>query len=155
MVLFYDHMATLPDECRFVWQAKPSFAKYAFLLNRYVVPSVMILVLCGKYKYGRGWSTSSAYEGLGLSDEQRPAVSDRNSRISSESPLMHHPNIRTFTIHVQVSVHPIRDRNDGRGLHRLRQCSGTAPSCGVMAGRRGVSGLNPSRLLKIEAFNVS
>lgn len=50
VVLFYDHLITLPDECRFVWKAKPSFAKYAFLLNRYAVLSVMVLVLpatCG------------------------------------------------------------------------------------------------------------
>ena len=47
VVLFYDHLITLPDECRFVWKAKPSFAKYAFLLNRYAVLSVMVLVLPG------------------------------------------------------------------------------------------------------------
>ena len=47
VVLFYDHIMTLPDEYRFVWKAKSSFAKYAFLLNRYVVPSVMFLVLFG------------------------------------------------------------------------------------------------------------
>jgi hypothetical protein len=47
VVLFYDHLITFPDECRFVWRAKPSFAKYAFLLNRYTVPSVMLLVLPG------------------------------------------------------------------------------------------------------------
>jgi hypothetical protein len=47
VVLFYDHIMTLPDEHRFVWKAKPSFAKYAFLVNRYVVPSVMLLVLSG------------------------------------------------------------------------------------------------------------
>jgi len=48
VVLLYDHIITLPDEYRFVWKANPSFAKYAFLLNRYVVPSVMLLVLSGK-----------------------------------------------------------------------------------------------------------
>ena len=47
VVLLYDHIITLPDEYRFVWKANPSFAKYAFLLNRYVVPSVMLLVLSG------------------------------------------------------------------------------------------------------------
>lgn len=50
MVLFYDHLLTFPDECRFVWKAKTSFAKCAFLLNRYAVLSVMLLILpatCG------------------------------------------------------------------------------------------------------------
>ena len=54
VVLLYDHIITLPDEYRFVWKANSSFAKYAFLLNRYVVPSVMLLVLCGKLKRGNG-----------------------------------------------------------------------------------------------------
>lgn len=47
VVLFYDHLRTLPDERRFVWDAKPSFAKYGFLLNRYAVLCVMVLVLPG------------------------------------------------------------------------------------------------------------
>ena len=47
VVLLYDHIITLPDEYRFVWKANSSFAKYAFLVNRYVVPSVMLLILCG------------------------------------------------------------------------------------------------------------
>jgi len=53
VVLFYDHLITLPDECRFVWKAKSSFAKYAFLLNRYAVLSVMVLVLPGMCKSGK------------------------------------------------------------------------------------------------------
>ncbi|KAF9649460.1 hypothetical protein BDM02DRAFT_1819799 [Thelephora ganbajun] len=52
VVLLYDHVITLPDEYRFVWKAKPSFAKYAFLLNRYVVPSVMLLVLSATCGFG-------------------------------------------------------------------------------------------------------
>ena len=47
VVLFYDHLMTLQDEYRFVWMAKPSFAKFAFLLNRYAVPSAMLLTLIG------------------------------------------------------------------------------------------------------------
>ena len=47
VVLLYDHIMTLPDEYRFVWKAKASFAKYAFLLNRYIVPCVMLIVLTG------------------------------------------------------------------------------------------------------------
>ena len=47
VVLLYDHLMTLPDEYRFVWKAKKSFAKYAFLLNRYAVPSAMLLTLTG------------------------------------------------------------------------------------------------------------
>ena len=55
VVLLYDHIMTLPDEYRFVWKAKPSFAKYAFLLNRYIVPSVMLLVLSGMSYAGMEW----------------------------------------------------------------------------------------------------
>jgi hypothetical protein len=47
VVLLYDHIITLPDEYRFVWKARPSFAKYAFLVNRYAVPAVMVLMLSG------------------------------------------------------------------------------------------------------------
>lgn len=47
IVLLYDHLITLPDEYRFIWKAKSSFAKYAFLLNRYAVLSVMMLALPG------------------------------------------------------------------------------------------------------------
>lgn len=50
VVLLYDHLITLMDEYRFVWKARPSFAKYAFLLNRYVVLSVMVLILPGTCK---------------------------------------------------------------------------------------------------------
>lgn len=52
VVLLYDHLITLPDECRFVWKAKPSFAKYAFLLNRYAVLCVMVLVLPATCRIG-------------------------------------------------------------------------------------------------------
>jgi hypothetical protein len=58
VVLLYDHLITLPDECRFVWKAKKSFAKYAFLLNRYAVPSVMVLVLPGMCETKRKWTVA-------------------------------------------------------------------------------------------------
>ena len=50
VVLFHDHITTFPDEYWLVWKAKISFVKCAFLLNRYVVPSVMLLVLSGTSK---------------------------------------------------------------------------------------------------------
>ena len=61
VVLLYDHIITLPDEYRFVWKANTSFAKYAFLLNRYVVPSVMLLVLAGKSETRERIDNSSAH----------------------------------------------------------------------------------------------
>ena len=48
MVLLFDHLITLADEYRFVWKARTSFAKYAFLLNRYAVLCVMVLILPGE-----------------------------------------------------------------------------------------------------------
>ena len=64
VVLLYDHIITLPDEHRFVWKANPSFAKFAFLLNRYVVPSVMLLVLSGMSETRERLDNSSAHGGF-------------------------------------------------------------------------------------------
>jgi len=64
VVLLYDHIITLPDEYRFVWKANSSFAKYAFLLNRYVVPSVMLLVLSGTSETRERMDDSSAHGGF-------------------------------------------------------------------------------------------
>lgn len=75
VVLFYDHILTLPDEHRFVWKAKASFAKHAFLLNRYVVPSVMLLVLSGTSKTRKRMVNSSAHE-----EFDAPAISDLRFR---------------------------------------------------------------------------
>lgn len=40
-ILIYDHILTLRSEWSLIWRAPPSFAKYAFLLNRYLVPGCM------------------------------------------------------------------------------------------------------------------
>ena len=69
VVLLYDHIITLPDEYRFVWKANPSFAKYAFLLNRYVVPSVMLLVLSGTFETRERMGDSSAHGGVDPFDD--------------------------------------------------------------------------------------
>jgi hypothetical protein len=37
-----DHLLTLPDEIALIWRSPPSFAKYDFLLNRYLVPVVLV-----------------------------------------------------------------------------------------------------------------
>ncbi|KAI5115927.1 hypothetical protein M0805_009863 [Coniferiporia weirii] len=42
VMLLYDHVLSFDDEVRLVWQAKPSFAKKAFLLNKYLVPVVLL-----------------------------------------------------------------------------------------------------------------
>ncbi|KAL5528244.1 hypothetical protein ACEPAF_7380 [Sanghuangporus sanghuang] len=42
VVMLYDHILTFSEEVRLVWQAKPSFAKWLFLANRYLVPMMLI-----------------------------------------------------------------------------------------------------------------
>jgi hypothetical protein len=66
VVLLYDHLITFPDEYRFVWKARTSFAKYAFLLNRYAVLCVMVLVLPGAYKIQNKLVSSITHENSNL-----------------------------------------------------------------------------------------
>lgn len=50
VVLLYDHILTLPDEIALIWHSPSSFAKYAFIANRYLVPfalSVIAFEMCG------------------------------------------------------------------------------------------------------------
>ncbi|KAL5523958.1 hypothetical protein ACEPAG_8131 [Sanghuangporus baumii] len=42
VIMLYDHILTFGEEVRLVWQAKPSFAKWLFLANRYLVPMMLI-----------------------------------------------------------------------------------------------------------------
>ncbi|KAI0790880.1 hypothetical protein C8Q75DRAFT_806253 [Abortiporus biennis] len=49
VVLLYDHILTLPDEIRLVWPVRRSFAKYAFLLNRYLVLGCVLAVAYEMY----------------------------------------------------------------------------------------------------------
>ncbi len=42
--MLYDHALTFDDEVQLVWHARPSFAKYAFLYNRYSAAGVLIAV---------------------------------------------------------------------------------------------------------------
>lgn len=44
VILLYDHLLTLPDEILLIWRSPPSFSKYAFLSNRYIVPMGLIAV---------------------------------------------------------------------------------------------------------------
>lgn len=48
VVLIYDHLLTFSDEVRLVWAAPRSFAKYAYLLNRYLVLAVLLGVAHGE-----------------------------------------------------------------------------------------------------------
>ncbi|TFY71619.1 hypothetical protein EVG20_g1396 [Dentipellis fragilis] len=48
VLLLHDHVLTLPQEVSLIWKAPSSFAKYAFLVNRYLVPASLILVATGK-----------------------------------------------------------------------------------------------------------
>lgn len=45
VILFYDHLLTIVDEYRYVWKAPNSIAKFAFLLNRYMVAGVILIAL--------------------------------------------------------------------------------------------------------------
>lgn len=45
--MLYDHAITFQEEVRCIWTAPNSFPKYAFLLNRYLVPIVLIAILHG------------------------------------------------------------------------------------------------------------
>jgi len=50
VVLLYDHAITFRQEVRCIWKAPRSFAKYAFLMNRYLVPALLTAILhemCG------------------------------------------------------------------------------------------------------------
>jgi len=50
VMLLYDHILTLPAEITLIWKSPLSFAKYAFLLNRYLVPLALIGIafeMCG------------------------------------------------------------------------------------------------------------
>lgn len=42
-VLLYNHVLTFDDEVRFIWKAPTTLPKVLFLLQRYVVPLVVIL----------------------------------------------------------------------------------------------------------------
>ncbi|EIN12104.1 hypothetical protein PUNSTDRAFT_142246 [Punctularia strigosozonata HHB-11173 SS5] len=49
-LLFQDHVLSFRDEVRLIWRASASFAKYAFLVNRYLVLGCLVAVaveLCG------------------------------------------------------------------------------------------------------------
>ncbi|EPT04973.1 hypothetical protein FOMPIDRAFT_46296 [Fomitopsis schrenkii] len=46
VVLLYDHVLTFADEVRLVWLAPRSLAKYAFLLERYLVLGTLLCVAC-------------------------------------------------------------------------------------------------------------
>ena len=42
VLLIWDHIITIADEIQLIWPARSSFAKWAFIVNRYLVPSVLI-----------------------------------------------------------------------------------------------------------------
>lgn len=48
VMLLYDHALAISDERLYLWKAPPSFAKYAFILNRYLVPSVGLFLLLSR-----------------------------------------------------------------------------------------------------------
>ena len=48
-LLVYDHCLTLPDEVLLIWSAPRSFAKYAFLANRYLVAICLLIVVDGMH----------------------------------------------------------------------------------------------------------
>lgn len=42
VMLLYDHVLAISDEQHYLWKAPPSCAKYAFMVNRYLVPCVCV-----------------------------------------------------------------------------------------------------------------
>jgi len=49
-MLLYDHSLAISDERIYLWKAPPSFAKYAFVINRYLVPLLLLAIIhetCG------------------------------------------------------------------------------------------------------------
>jgi hypothetical protein len=46
-ILVYDHLLTLPREITLVWRAPASLSKFAFLLNRYMVPAGLAVIVVG------------------------------------------------------------------------------------------------------------
>jgi len=57
--LLYDHALTFSEEVSLIWRAPRSFAKFAFLANRYLVPIALIAVNTGL----------SGLSGLSFTDE--------------------------------------------------------------------------------------
>ena len=47
VILLHDHLLTLSDEINLIWRAPRSFAKYAFLGNRYLVLGALVDVNIG------------------------------------------------------------------------------------------------------------
>ncbi|EGN99615.1 hypothetical protein SERLA73DRAFT_134913 [Serpula lacrymans var. lacrymans S7.3] len=50
VILLYDHLLTFADEVALIWTSSRSFAKYLYLMNRYLVPQVLIVTayqMCG------------------------------------------------------------------------------------------------------------
>jgi len=45
--MFYDHALTFGDEVRLLWAAPSSFAKWMFLINRYLTALCLVLVANG------------------------------------------------------------------------------------------------------------
>lgn len=50
-VVLYDYALTAPDEINLVWTAPTTYAKYMFLLNRYVVLGTLLAVAYGEPFY--------------------------------------------------------------------------------------------------------
>lgn len=48
-ILLYDHVVTFRQEVAYVWKAPNSFAKIAFLVNRYLVPVVLTVCYISEY----------------------------------------------------------------------------------------------------------
>ena len=46
-VLLYDHILTFADEIELIWPAPATYAKYMFLLNRYIVLGTLLAVAYG------------------------------------------------------------------------------------------------------------
>lgn len=49
VLLLHDHVITFRLERRLIWTAPRSVAKYAFMINRYLVPVALLVASLGKF----------------------------------------------------------------------------------------------------------
>ncbi|KAI5120292.1 hypothetical protein M0805_005798 [Coniferiporia weirii] len=64
VILLYDHFLTFYQEVQYIWQAKSSLMKKAFLLNRYLVPSVLIMIASFMNHFGNSNIEDSTCSGF-------------------------------------------------------------------------------------------
>jgi hypothetical protein len=73
VIVLFDHISTFSAERSLIWPAVPSFTKYTFLINRYLVPVALLL----------SFLPLSGFLGLSFSDNVRLALKIRDAVVYS------------------------------------------------------------------------